>query len=183
MEENKNKLVEEFTVNSEKIYDGRVINLRVDTVELPNRKYAKREIVEHKGAVAILALEDNKIVLIKQYRKAAEDFLIEVPAGKIEHGEDPINCASRELLEETGLIPKTLEKLCEFYTTPGFSNEKIYLFLASDLSLSEQDLDEDEFIIVEKVEIDEAVAMIERNDIVDAKTIIAIQYAKMIMDK
>jgi len=185
MEENmnKNKLVEEFTVNSEKIYDGRVINLRVDTVELPNRKYAKREIVEHKGAVAILALEENKMILIKQYRKAAEDFLIEVPAGKIEHGEDPINCASRELLEETGYIPKKLEQLCEFYTTPGFSNEKIYLFLASDLTFSEQDLDEDEFIIVEKVDIMEALQMIERSEIVDAKTIIAVQYAKTLMDK
>lgn len=176
-------LVEEFTVNSEKIYDGRVINLRVDTVELPNRKYAKREIVEHKGAVAVLAMIENEIVLIKQYRKAAEDFLIEIPAGKIEHGEDPIDCASRELLEETGFIPKKLDQLCEFYTTPGFSNEKIFLFLATELSLSEQDPDEDEFIVVEKVNIKEAYDMISRKEIVDAKTIIAVQYAMTLMDK
>lgn len=179
--ENNEKLVKEFTVNSEKIYEGKIINLRVDTVELPNRKYAKREIVEHNGAVAILAIEEDSIILVRQYRKAAEDFLFEVPAGKLEHGEDPIACASRELLEETGYIPKKLEQLCEFYSTPGFSTEKIYLFLAEDLTLNVPSPDEDEFIVVEKVNINYAYEMIKNKEIIDAKTIIAVQFAKSII--
>lgn len=182
MDENNEKLVEEFTVNSEKIYDGKIINLRVDTVELPNRKYAKREIVEHNGAVAILAMEDDSMILVRQYRKAAEDFLFEVPAGKLEHDEEPIACASRELLEETGYIPKKLEELCKFYSTPGFSTEMIYLFLAKDLTLNIPSPDEDEFIVVEKVNINYAYEMIQKKEIIDAKTIIAIQYAMSILN-
>lgn len=169
------KLNEEITVSSEKIYDGKIINLRIDTVELPNKKYTKREIVEHRGATAIIALdEDNKIILVKQYRKAVEDFLYEVPAGKLELNEEPLNCASRELVEETGYCANKIEKLTEFYTCPGFCNEKIYLYKATELKKVETNLDDDEFIEIIKVSIDEAKEMVKQNKIVDAKTQIAI---------
>lgn len=166
----------EITVNSEKIFEGKIINLRVDTVELPNKKYAKREIVEHKGAAAIVAIDNDEIILIKQYRKAVEDFLYEIPAGKLELNEDPLNCASRELIEETGYCANRIEKLTEFYTCPGFSNEKIHLYKATELKQVGNNLDEDEFIEVVKVSIDEAKEMINQNKILDAKTQIAILY-------
>ncbi len=166
----------EITVNSEKIFEGKIINLRVDTVELPDKKYAKREIVEHKGAVGILAVENDEIILIKQYRKAVEDFLYEIPAGKLELNEDPLNCANRELIEETGFCPNKIEKLTEFYTSPGFSNEKIYLYKATELKQVGSNLDEDEFIDVIRVSYNEAKDMIKQNKIIDAKTIVAILY-------
>lgn len=166
----------EITVNSEKVFEGKVINLRVDTVELPNKKYAKREIVEHRGAVGILAIDNNEIILIKQYRKAVEDYLYEIPAGKLEINEDPLNCANRELIEETGYCPNKIEKLTEFYTSPGFSNEKIYLYKATDLKQVGNNLDEDEFIEVIKISFDKAKELIKQNKIIDAKTIVAILY-------
>ncbi len=167
----------EITVKSEKVFEGKIINLRVDTVELPNKGYAKREIVEHRGGVGILAIEDGNIILIKQYRKAVEDFLYEIPAGKLEINEDPLECAIRELMEETGYCPNKIEKLTEFYSTPGFTNEKICLFKATDLKQVERKLDEDEFIDVLKVSLKEAKEMIVNGQIVDAKTIVAILMA------
>ena len=164
----------EITVNSEKIFEGKVINLRVDTVELPNKKYAKREIVEHRGAAGIIAIDNDEIILIKQYRKAVEDFLYEIPAGKLDLNEDPLNCANRELIEETGFCSNKIEKLTEFYTSPGFSNEKIFLFKATELKHVGSNLDEDEFIDVVRVKIKEAKEMIIQNKIQDAKTQIAI---------
>lgn len=171
---------QEITVNSEKIFEGKIINVRIDTVEVPNQKYAKREIVEHKGAVAILAIEDDQIILIKQYRKAVEDFLFELPAGKIELNEEPLSCANRELIEETGYCPNNVEKLAEFYTSPGFCNEKIHLFLATDLKYVGSCPDEDEFIEIVKVKKEEALLMVSENKIKDAKTIIGIQYLNTI---
>lgn len=166
----------EITVNSEKVFEGKIINLRIDTVECPNKKYAKREIVEHKGAVGIVAIDNNEIILVKQYRKAVEDFLYEIPAGKIELNEEPLNCANRELIEETGLCPNRIEKLTEFYTSPGFCNEKIYLYKATDLKQVNNNLDEDEFIDVVRVSLEEAKTMIKDHKIIDAKTIIGILY-------
>lgn len=165
----------EVTVKSEKIFDGKIINLRVDTVELPNQKYAKREIVEHRGAVGIVALnENNEIALVKQYRKAVEDFLLEIPAGKLEVNESPEECAKRELIEETGFKCKDVTKICEFYTSPGFSNEKIYLYLAKDLEFVGTDFDEDEFIEIEFMDKEKAKEYIKTYKIIDAKTIIGI---------
>ena len=166
----------EITVNSEKIFEGKIINLRVDTVELPNKKYAKREIVEHRGAAGIVAIDNNEIILIKQYRKAVEDFIYEIPAGKLELNEDPLSCANRELIEETGYCSNNIEKLTEFYTSPGFCNEKIYLFKATELKQVGNKLDEDEFIDVIRVSIEEAKEMIKQNKIMDAKTQLAILY-------
>ncbi len=165
----------EITLNSEKIFEGKILKLRVDTVELPNKKYKKREIIEHNGAVAILAVTDNnEIILVKQFRKAAEDFLLELPAGKIESNEKSIDCAKRELKEETGFEAKNIEKICQFYTSPGFCTEKIYLYKATDLIETGAEPDEDEFIELLFVNLDDAREMIKSGKIIDSKTIIGI---------
>lgn len=167
----------EITVKSEKIFEGKIINLRVDTVELENQKYTKREIVEHKNASAILAVnEKNEMFLVRQYRKAVEDFLYEVPAGIINIAEEPMECALRELTEETGYVAKNIEQIFEFYTSPGFSNEKIFLFKAVDLTLTDTKFDEDECIETISVSKEEAKKMIETGRILDSKTLIAISY-------
>lgn len=169
-------LFEEKTMKSEKIYEGKTVNLRVDTIELPDKKYSKREIVEHPGAVGIIALKDNDTaILVKQYRKAVEKFLLEIPAGKIEHNEEPRETAIRELKEETGYEANKMEYLMEFYTSPGFSNEKIYLFLATDLQTGEMDLDEGEFVDVEEYKLEDLYKMVKRGEITDAKTLVGIK--------
>lgn len=121
-------------MKSEKVYEGKVLNLKIDTVELPDKGYSKREIVEHPGGVAIITITANReMVLVKQYRKAVEDFVLEIPAGKLEVNEEPRETAIRELREETSLEAKKLSYITEFYTSPGYSSEKIHLFLAEDL--------------------------------------------------
>lgn len=165
----------EITVKSEKIFEGKIVNLRVDTVELENQKYAKREIIEHKSAACVLAVnEENKILLVKQYRKAIEDFIYEVPAGIINIAEEPQEGALRELEEETGYKAGKIKLLYEFYTSPGFSNEKVYLFEATDLVFTAVNFDEDECIETIEVSMDEAKKMIETGRITDSKTLIAL---------
>ncbi len=177
-------IFEEKTMKSDKLYEGKLLNLRVDTVEIPDKKYSKREIVEHPGGVAIIPVtNDNSVILVKQYRKAVERFLLEVPAGKLELNEEPRETAIRELKEETGYEAKKLEYLLEFYTSPGFSNEKIYLFLATDLIEGEATPDVGEFIERVKYNIDDLIKMIERGEITDSKTIIGIYFAKKYIDK
>lgn len=172
-------LYEEKTMKSEKLYEGKILTLRVDTVELPNRKYSKREIVEHSGAVAIVPVTDkNEIVMVKQYRKAIEDYLLEIPAGMLEYNEEPLDCAKRELKEETGYEAKNMELLCEIYTSPGFSTEKVYIFLARDLKEGEPDLDEGEHLEVERIEIKKLIDMILKNEIKDSKSINGILMAQ-----
>ncbi len=169
---------EEKTMKSEKIYEGKIINLRIDTVELPDKKYSKREIVEHPGAVGILQItDDGCLILVKQFRKSVEKALLEIPAGKIEVNEEPKETGLRELAEETGYKANKMEYLFEFYTSPGFSNEKIYLFLATDLEKGEINPESDEYIKVEKYKIDDLMDMVLRGEINDGKTIVAIFYA------
>lgn len=175
---------EEKTMKSDKLYEGKLLNLRVDTVELPDKKYSKREVVEHPGGVGIVPVtEDNCIVLVKQYRKAVERFLLEIPAGKLELNEEPRETALRELKEETGFEANKIEYLLEFYTSPGFTNEKIYLFLASDLIEGSPEPDSGEFIEYEKYKIDDLIKMIELGDIIDSKTIIGINFAKRYLER
>ncbi len=174
---------EEKTMKTENVYKGKILNLRIDTVELPDKKYSKREIVEHPGSVAIVPITKKKeIILVKQYRKAVESHLLEVPAGKLELNEEPIETARRELKEETGIEAGKLEYITEFFTSPGFSNEKIYLFLAMDLLEGLSELDDGEYIEETKIEIDKLVDMIKKGQILDSKTIIgvymAIEYLK-----
>ncbi|NLJ57513.1 MAG: NUDIX hydrolase [Tissierellia bacterium] len=167
----------EITVKSEKIFEGKIINLRVDTVELTNQKYAKREIVEHKSAAAILAInENNEMLLVKQYRKAIEDFLYEIPAGVLNIAEEPVDGAIRELEEETGYVAGKIDLVFEFYTSPGFSNEKVFLFKAEDLVFTSTKFDEDESIETIAVSKDEARKMLESGKITDSKTLISILY-------
>jgi len=167
----------EITVKSEKIFEGKIINLRVDTVELENQKYAKREIVEHKNASAIVAInEKNEILLVRQYRKAVEDFIYEIPAGLINIAEEPEECALRELKEETGYEAEKISLICEFYSSPGFTNEKIYLFKAQELTFSSTKFDEDEFIETISVNKEEAKKMMDTGRIADSKTFVGILY-------
>lgn len=168
-------IYEEKTMKSEKIYEGKILSVRVDMVELPDKKYSKREIVEHPGAVAIVALtDDNEIVLVKQFRKATETVLFEIPAGKLEINEQPEECAIRELKEETGLEAKKIECVLDYYSSPGFTNEKIHIFIASELISGEAEPEEDEYIDIVKISIDEALEMVNNGTIRDGKTIIGI---------
>lgn len=172
-------IFEEKTMKSEKIYEGKILNLRVDTVELPDKKYSKREIVEHPGGVGIITItNDNSLVLVKQYRKAIEDFLWEIPAGKLEVNEEPRETAIRELREETGYEANKLTYITEFYTSPGYCNEKIHLFFAEELIEIESHPDPGEFIEKTIVSLDDLLKMLDRGEIVDSKTIIAIYFAK-----
>lgn len=167
----------EITVKSEKIFEGKIINLRVDTVELEDKKYTKREIVEHRGASAILAVnEKNEVLLVKQYRKAVENFMYEIPAGTLNIAEEPVECALRELEEETGYKAEKINKVFEFFSSPGFSNEKIYLFKAENLVFTSTKFDEDEFIETVKVSKEEAEKMIKTGRISDGKTLVGILY-------
>ena len=172
-------IVEEKTISSDRIYTGKVISLKVDTVEIENKGYQKREIVEHQGAVAIVALtDDDKVVLIKQFRKPIEQVIWEIPAGKLEIGENPKDCAIRELKEETGYSATNINLIHKFFTSAGISNPKIYIFLATGLSKGEPEFDEDEIIEKYEIDINEARNMVINNEIEDAKTAIGILLAK-----
>ncbi|WP_100372575.1 NUDIX domain-containing protein [Bacillus sp. FJAT-45037] len=170
----------EKTLQSSSIYKGRIIDLQVDEVELPNKKTSTREIVKHPGAVAIVPVtKEGKLILVRQFRKALEKTIIEIPAGKLDKGESPIDCAKRELAEETGYVASQLEFLISFYTSPGFADEIIYLYVATDLEAGEMNCDEDEFLDVLEVSLEEAEEMVKDERIHDAKTAYAIQYLRL----
>ncbi|WP_174734083.1 NUDIX domain-containing protein [Mesobacillus harenae] len=174
--------LEEKTVKTEKIFSGKVISLQVDDVELPNGRISKREIVKHPGAVAVIPVtDDHKIVMVEQYRKALERTIIEIPAGKLEIGEKPEICALRELEEETGYESNELEWLLSFFTSPGFADEIIHLYIATGLSKKENpaSADEDEFVNVMEVTLTEAIQLIKDQKIFDAKTAYAVQYLQL----
>ncbi|NMD70241.1 NUDIX hydrolase [Bacillus sp. DNRA2] len=174
--------LEEKTIKTEHIFTGRVISLQVDDVELPDGKVAKREIIKHPGAVAVIAVTpENKIIMVEQFRKALERNLVEIPAGKLEIGEEPQLCAARELEEETGFQAATLELVNSFYTSPGFADEIVHVFEARGLTKVENPAaqDEDEFINLLELTLDEAEDYIKQQKIYDAKTIFAVQYLKL----
>ena len=162
----------EKTLESKRIYDGRIVSLRVDTVELPNGKKAMREIVEHHGAVAIVPILDTReVVMVRQFRQAAGEILLEIPAGTLGVGEDPEACAHRELIEETGYQASEMTRLFGSYLSPGYSNEMLHTYLATGLSEFPGELDEDEFVEVVRVDLDDVMGMIRRGEIEDAKSI------------
>ena len=165
----------EKTLSQKTVYNGRIINLRVDEIELPNGEKSTREVIEHNGGACIVAITDNdEVLLVKQYRYAYGKVVTEIPAGKIEKGEDPLDCASRELVEETGYSAKNIELLCETYPSPGYCGEVIYIYMASELTKGNQHLDEDEFLDVIKIPLKEAYDMIVRGELHDSKTITGI---------
>lgn len=157
------------------IFEGKIINLRFDTVELPDGKEATRECIEHPGAVAVIARDDkNRICMVRQYRYPVSQELLEIPAGKLSPGEDPLECARRELLEEAGITAGSWEKLYCYYTTPGFSDEIMHLYLATDLTRGESQPDEDEFLEVDMIPYQEACLKMSRGEIKDGKTLIGL---------
>jgi len=167
----------EKTLKEREIFSGRIIKVKVADVELSNGGFSQREIVEHPGAVAILAVTDEqKVVLLRQFRKAVEEVLWEIPAGKLEKNEDPLICAKRELQEETGYTAEKWEKLCQFYTSPGFSNEILYLYRAEGLKLGLSNLDQDEFVEVFTLSRKELEELLEQGKIKDAKTLLGLLY-------
>lgn len=169
------KLYEE-TLKTKEIYKGSIIDVELQDVLLPNGRESKREIVNHPGAVAVICItEEDRMVLVKQYRKALKKAIAEIPAGKLEEGERPETCAERELEEETGIKAASLKLLDSFYTSPGFANELVYIFEAEGLSSGEIHTDEDEFVERIDVSFEEAKEMIKTGEIHDAKTIYAVQ--------
>lgn len=160
-------------LSQETVFKGRLLHINRDTVRLPNGLEATREVVRHPGAVAIVALAGNDLLLVKQYRYAIDREILEIPAGKLEPGELPENCAQRELREETGYQGR-LTYLGKFYSTPGFSDEIIYLFSAEELIWAPLTADDDEFLSVERIPFAEALRQAKNGEINDAKTTLGI---------
>ena len=172
---------EEKKADSKMIFRGKILNLRLDEVILPDGGRAAREVIEHPGAVVVIpVLNNGNILFVKQYRYPVSDFLLELPAGKLDRDDENItDCARRELLEETHYSCGRIEKLIEFYTSPGFCDEKLHLFVATELKhdqLANISCDEDEFISIAEFSPNGAVKMISENKISDAKTILGILY-------
>ena len=168
----------EKTLESKLAFEGRLINVRVDTVELPDGMTSTREIVVHKGAVAIVPMLDHeKIVMVRQFRQAAGKVLLEIPAGTLDQNEEPIDCARRELMEEIGYFPDKLTEMFHSYLAPGYSTEMLHTFLAEDLRPARENKDADEFIEVVEVDLQDAVEMISIGEIIDAKSICGILLA------
>lgn len=168
------KKFEEVTVSSKPIYEGRIISLQVDTVKLPNGETASREIVKHPGAVAVIPLIGDKMIVVEQYRKPLEKSQVEIPAGKLDQGEEPLKAALRELEEETGYRTANIRLVSSFYTSPGFADEIIHLYIAEDLVKGDANPDEDEFLECEAITLEEAQQYMRDGRISDAKTIMAV---------
>jgi ADP-ribose pyrophosphatase len=165
----------EELVSSRRVYDGRVVSLRVDQVRLPSGRMTEREIVEHGGAVGVVAVdEEGQVLLVRQFRSALGTTLLEIPAGTLDPDEDVRDCAFRELEEETGYSATEMEELYVFYSSPGFSNERIWLFLASGLSQGSPRPETDEIIEIVKLPLDRALEMVAAGEICDGKSILGL---------
>ena len=171
-------------MESRRVYEGRVVNLRVDRVKLPDGRSAVREVVEHAAVVAIVALDSRgNVLLVRQYRLPVKQALLEIPAGGVDSGESAEEAAQRELQEETGQRAGRLERLGSFFASPGYCDEYMHLYLATELEPAALAADADESIEVVRLPLDEALQLIERGEICDAKTIVglwaATRYQKM----
>ena len=161
-------------ISTEKIYEGKVFDISIAEIQDGEIEY-KREIVEHKGsAIIVPVFADKTVALVRQYRHAAGEYLLEIPAGTLNRGEDPKEGARRELEEEIGVTSDNIEKLTEFYVSPGFLTEKMFVYLATDLQAGQQNLEEDELLTIEKLTFFEAFEKIRKNEIQDAKTMIGL---------
>jgi ADP-ribose pyrophosphatase len=171
-------------IASRRIHSGRVLDLDLDTVRFPNGQTGELEMIRHPGAAAVIPVltpdgtEDPQLLLIRQYRYAADGFIWEVPAGRLEAGESPETCARRELQEETGATAGRWDRLTTIYTTPGFTDERIHLFAARDLVVRREDTNRepDEFMEVKPVSLRQALEMIRGGEMVDAKTVVAVLF-------
>ncbi|MBO5713029.1 MAG: NUDIX hydrolase [Clostridia bacterium] len=164
----------EKTVSSENIFNGKVVKLKKDVVELPNGETAVREVITHSGGASVIAEDDGYIYFVKQFRYPYNKVLLEIPAGKLNDGENPETCALRELEEETGLKAKSVTLLHSIYPTPAYTSEITYIYLANELEKGSAHLDDDEFLNVEKISVDKVKQMLINGEIHDAKTIVAL---------
>ena len=169
-------------VGGERVYHGRIISVDLDEVRFPNGSVGELEMIRHPGASAVVPLlgdpgEDPEVLLIRQYRYAADGYLYEIPAGRLDPGESPERCALRELQEETGYSAARVEHLFTMFTTPGFTDEKIHLFVATGLVAGEAQREADEFLDLVPTRLSRALSMIEQGEIQDAKTALALLYA------
>lgn len=163
---------EEKTVSSKRIYDGRVVSLRVDTIEAPGGRRTTREIVEHAECVAIVALDaDGNVILVRQFRKAVGKPLLEIPAGGVDPGENPEDCVRREMQEETGFYPQKVEKLGGFYAAPGYCTEYLHLYLATDLKPGRLIAEDTEEIEVVRMPLKRALGLVKSGEVCDGKSI------------
>ena len=168
-------IYEEKTVSSEKVFEGRIIKVKVDRVEMPDGSVATRELVEHPGGVGIVAITDkDEIILVEQYRKPLDKAIYEIPAGKLDPGEHHRTCGIRELGEETGLSAKVFDYMGFIYPSPGFTDEVTHVYLAKELTQGETHPDDDEFLDVKKVPFDTAIKMVMDGEINDAKSVFGI---------
>lgn len=165
----------EKTVKKNYLYEGKILSLRKDDALTADGKPCIREIIEHSGGACVLYVEDGKVLLVRQYRYAYGESIYEIPAGKLDKGEDPAVAAARELEEEAGLKAGRLEKLFVIYPTPGYTNEKIYLYRAFDCQKTVAHLDDGEFLDVVYLSLDRVKEMLKNGQINDSKTIIALQ--------
>ena len=173
----------EVRLRSERVFDGKILSVRVDTVSLPGGGEATREVVEHKAACVIVPLDDDgNVVLVRQYRHSVSQVLLEAPAGVVEDSESPEECAQRELQEETGYAASDLTKLGDFWPSPGFCDELMHAFLASRLVPSRLEADEDENIQVVRYPLVRVVEMVRIGEIHDAKTIVAVLMAASVLE-
>ncbi|RYL93353.1 NUDIX hydrolase [Sporolactobacillus sp. THM19-2] len=174
------RLTEQKT-DSKELFRGEIVHLFLDTVALPDGRSATREVVKHPGAVAIIAVNDQgKLLLVRQYRYPLDGIIYEIPAGKLEPGENPDHSAHRELEEETGYQCTQLEKVASFYSSPGFSDELLHIYFTDTLTPGRQHLDDDEFLEVCAVSLEEAERMVVEHQIADAKSVYAVQYLRLL---
>ncbi len=178
------KAGEHETLERKSIFEGRIVRVYLDKVRLSNGKEAEREVVLHRGAVGMVALdEEGHVFLVRQYRHATGKYLVEIPAGKLAEGEDPQDCARRELMEEVARDGDEWVRLAKFYTSPGFSDEVLHLYLVRKLREEEAEADEDEFLEIVRVPLQEALAMISRGEIEDSKTICGLALAALFLEE
>ncbi len=171
-------------VSSKRLYSGRIVNLDLDTVRYPDDSIGQLEMLRHPGAAAVVPFldppgsADPRAVLIRQFRHAADGYIWEVPAGRLDGGESPESCAERELEEETGMRARRLERLTTIYTTPGFTDERIHLFLADGLEPGAEHREADEFMELHTLRWSQVLEMIERGEIVDGKTLVSLLFVQ-----
>lgn len=172
----------DVTISSRRIHEGRVVTLNVDEVRYPDGRTGEQEIIRHSGASVVVPFlsdphgDDPQLLLIRQYRYAADGYLYELPAGRLNPGEDPAACAARELREETGCVAEHVEKLFVTLTTPGFTDERLHVFAAYGMTRQETELDSDEYVEAFPVSLTRALEMIRVGEILDLKTISGILY-------